>query len=81
MDKKTRDQATDRVREFYDGPADTVYKTTWGENLHLGKPKQAGESQEQAMENRLRGRRGQKLTRRDRIQTDALRVERSDFGG
>ena len=37
MDKRTRDEATARVREFYDGPADTIYKTTWGENLHLGR--------------------------------------------
>ncbi len=41
MEKRTRDEATARVRDFYDGPADTIYKTTWGENLHLGVPKQA----------------------------------------
>ncbi|HJO03857.1 MAG TPA: methyltransferase domain-containing protein [Acidobacteriota bacterium] len=42
MDKKKRDEATARVRDFYDGPADTIYRTTWGENLHLGVPRQAG---------------------------------------
>lgn len=42
MEKKIRDQATERVRDFYDGPADTIYRTTWGENLHLGVPTGAG---------------------------------------
>ena len=36
MNKKQRNAATERVRDFYDGPADKIYKTTWGENLHLG---------------------------------------------
>ncbi len=40
MEKKKRDAATARVRQFYDGPADTIYSTTWGENLHLGFPRQ-----------------------------------------
>lgn len=30
QDKSTRDEATARVRDFYDGPANTIYKTTWG---------------------------------------------------
>lgn len=50
MEKRTRDEATARVRDFYDGPADTIYKTTWGENLHLGVPKAAGSSHSEAME-------------------------------
>ncbi|RKH37625.1 class I SAM-dependent methyltransferase [Corallococcus sicarius] len=49
MDKATRDAATARVRDFYDGPADTIYKTTWGENLHLGLPRAEGDSQQHAM--------------------------------
>jgi hypothetical protein len=36
LDKKTRDEATARVREFYDGPADTTYKTTWVANKPAG---------------------------------------------
>ena len=50
MEKKQRDEATTRVKEFYDGPADTIYRTTWGVNLHLGVPRQAGGSQQEAME-------------------------------
>jgi sarcosine/dimethylglycine N-methyltransferase len=50
MEKNTRDEATARVKDFYDGPADTIYKTTWGENLHLGFPTGAGGSQHEAME-------------------------------
>ena len=50
MEKNTRDEATARVKDFYDGPADTIYKTTWGENLHLGFPTEAGGSQQEAME-------------------------------
>ena len=50
MEKQKRDEATGRVRDFYDGPADTIYKTTWGENLHLGVPTPGGGSQRQAME-------------------------------
>jgi ubiquinone/menaquinone biosynthesis C-methylase UbiE len=49
MDKATRDAATARVRDFYDGPADTLYRMTWGENLHLGLPRQEGDSQQSAM--------------------------------
>lgn len=29
VEKKKRDEATARVRDFYDGPADTIYRTTW----------------------------------------------------
>lgn len=50
MDTKTRDAATERVRDFYDGPADTIYRTTWGKNLHLGVPKREGGSHLEAME-------------------------------
>ena len=50
MEKKARDEATARVKDFYDGPADTVYTTTWGENLHLGVPRQGGGSHKEAME-------------------------------
>jgi len=49
MEKNKRDEATGRVRDFYDGPADTIYKTTWGENLHLGFPRETGGSHEEAM--------------------------------
>lgn len=49
MDRDTRDAATARVREFYDGPADILYRTTWGENLHLGLPRRRGEAQRDAM--------------------------------
>ena len=50
MEKKKRDAATTRVKEFYDGPADTIYRTTWGENLHLGFPREAGDSHHAAMQ-------------------------------
>lgn len=49
MDKRTRDDATARVRDFYDGPADTIYRLTWGENLHLGLPSQDANSRQLAM--------------------------------
>ena len=48
MDKATRDALTERVRDFYDGPADVLYRTTWGENLHLGLPRRPGEVQADA---------------------------------
>jgi sarcosine/dimethylglycine N-methyltransferase len=48
MDKATRDALTERVRDFYDGPADVLYRTTWGENLHLGLPRETGEAQADA---------------------------------
>ena len=50
MEKNKRDEATARVKDFYDGPADAIYRTTWGENLHLGVPRQAGGSHQEAME-------------------------------
>ncbi len=50
MEKNKRDEATARVKDFYDGPADTIYKKTWGENLHLGVPREAGGSHHKAME-------------------------------
>ena len=49
MQQEKRDAATARVRDFYDGPADTIYKTTWGEHLHLGFPREKGRSQQDAM--------------------------------
>ena len=50
MEKTKRDEATARVKDFYDGPADTIYRTTWGENLHLGVPRQAGRFGRDAIE-------------------------------
>lgn len=50
MEKKKRDAATARVREFYDGPADIIYKATWGENLHLGVPTKPRGSYEDAIQ-------------------------------
>ncbi len=49
MEEAERNAATERVREFYDGPADTLYKLTWGENLHLGIPRNPGDSRQSAM--------------------------------
>lgn len=50
MEKHERDEATARVKDFYDGPADTIYRTTWGKDLHLGLPREGGGSQQEAME-------------------------------
>ena len=50
MEKKKRDAATARVRAFYDGPADIIYKATWGENLHLGVPRKPQGSYEDAIQ-------------------------------
>ena len=50
MDKKIRDKATAQVRDFYDGPADTIYRTTWGENLHLGIAREGGGFHKEALE-------------------------------
>ena len=49
MEREKRDAATARVRAFYDGPADTIYKTIWGEHLHLGLPRDKGGSFQEAM--------------------------------
>ena len=49
MEKEKRDAATAQVRDFYDGPADTIYRTTWGENLHLGIAREKGGSYQDAM--------------------------------
>jgi len=49
VQKKKRDAATAQVRAFYDGPADIIYKTTWGENLHLGVPRTPNGSYEDAI--------------------------------
>ncbi len=27
-----------RTREYYDGPADEIYRLIWGDNIHLGVP-------------------------------------------
>ena len=50
MEKKKRDAATAEVRAFYDGPADIIYKATWGENLHLGVPRKPQGSYEDAIQ-------------------------------
>jgi sarcosine/dimethylglycine N-methyltransferase len=50
LEKKKRDEATARVRAFYDGPADIIYKATWGENLHLGVPRTPPGSYEDAIQ-------------------------------
>ena len=49
MDKAERERATARVQEFYDGPADTIYRTTWGEDLHLAVRRAKGDTHEEAM--------------------------------
>jgi sarcosine/dimethylglycine N-methyltransferase len=50
MEKQKRDAATAQVRAFYDGPADIIYKATWGKNLHLGVPRTPQGSYEDAIQ-------------------------------
>ena len=39
------------TQAYYDGPADEIYRTIWGDNLHLGVPPYDGCSHPEAMEN------------------------------
>ena len=39
------------TQAYYDGPADEIYRTIWGDNLHLGVPCYDGCSHLEAMEN------------------------------
>ena len=39
------------TQAYYDGPADEIYRTIWGDNLHLGVPSYDGCSHPEAMEN------------------------------
>ena len=39
-----------RTREYYDGPADEIYRTVWGDNLHLGVPPRPDATHSEAME-------------------------------
>ncbi len=38
------------TQEYYDGPADEIYRTIWGDNLHLGVPRHPDCSHPEAME-------------------------------
>jgi sarcosine/dimethylglycine N-methyltransferase len=39
------------TQAYYDGPASEIYKTIWGDNLHMGIPPQKGASLQEAMDN------------------------------
>ena len=39
------------TQAYYDGPADEIYRTIWGDNLHLGVPSYDGCPHPEAMEN------------------------------
>ena len=38
------------TQAYYDGPADEIYRTIWGDNLHLGVPRSEESSHPEAME-------------------------------
>lgn len=38
------------TQAYYDGPADEIYRTIWGDNLHLGVPRSDDSSHPEAME-------------------------------
>ena len=38
------------TQAYYDGPADEIYRTVWGDNLHLGVPRSEESSHPEAME-------------------------------
>jgi len=38
------------TKDYYDGPADEIYRTIWGDNIHLGVPPERGGSHLEAME-------------------------------
>lgn len=39
------------TKDYYDGPADEIYRTIWGDNIHLGIPPREDSSHLEAMEN------------------------------
>ncbi|MEX2430963.1 MAG: methyltransferase domain-containing protein, partial [Dehalococcoidia bacterium] len=38
------------TQDYYDGPADEIYRTIWGDNIHLGVPRNPGSSHLENME-------------------------------
>jgi len=47
-------RSTKEVQDFYDGPADEIYRRVWGEHLHLGLPGPGITSREQAADHATR---------------------------
>ncbi len=38
MTNKNTDEIVSSTKAYYDGPADQIYRTIWGDNIHLGVP-------------------------------------------
>ncbi len=50
MDDRTLASVVSTTQAYYDGPADEIYRTIWGDNLHLGVPCSEGCPHPEAME-------------------------------
>ena len=38
MTNRDQESAVSSTKAYYDGPADQIYRTIWGDNIHLGVP-------------------------------------------
>ena len=44
MNQKNIESLVTLTKDYYDGPADQIYRTIWGDNIHLGIPRADGRS-------------------------------------
>ena len=50
MNQEDTASVVSATKAYYDGPADEIYRTVWGDNLHLGVPRSEESSHPEAME-------------------------------
>lgn len=50
MNQEDTASVVSATKAYYDGPADEIYRTVWGDNLHLGVPRTEESSHPEAME-------------------------------
>ncbi len=51
MARDTISENVSTTQAYYDGPASEIYRTIWGDNLHMGIPPYEGASLQEAMDN------------------------------
>jgi sarcosine/dimethylglycine N-methyltransferase len=51
MARDTISENVSTTQAYYDGPASEIYRTIWGDNLHMGIPPHDGASLQEAMDN------------------------------
>jgi sarcosine/dimethylglycine N-methyltransferase len=51
MARDTISENVSTTQAYYDGPASEIYRTIWGDNLHMGIPPHSGASLQEAMDN------------------------------